>query len=139
MLLREEGVRWYTSGGGGSKEDEWPTKHAKRRERRGAKGRRSLLEMRPAFASTSDPSGSRRATNRVTAQEAKTKESWQPSFPSFLPSFLPSSPRKKTRPPLPLVVTNPPLLLSFRENPRMESWSVRRKGTWLEENESRGL
>ena len=60
-------------------------------------------------------------------------------LPSFLPSFLSFSPRKKTRPPLPLVVTNPPLLLSFRENPRMESWSVRRKGTWLEENESRGL
>lgn len=43
--------------------------------------------MRPAFASTSDPSGSRRATNRVTARDPRPKSPG--SLPlSFLPSFL---------------------------------------------------
>lgn len=45
----------------------------------------SLLEMRPAFASTSDPSGSRRATNRVTARDPRPKN---PGSLPFLPSFL---------------------------------------------------
>lgn len=46
----------------------------------------SLLEMRPMFASTSDPSGSRRATNRVTARDPRPKK---PGSLPFLPSFLP--------------------------------------------------
>lgn len=51
----------------------------------------SLLEMRPAFASTSDPSGSRRATNRVTVRDPRPKSplaAFPPSFPSFLPSYV---------------------------------------------------
>lgn len=58
----------------------------------GARAGYSLLEMRPAFASTSDPSGSRRATNRVTARDPRPKSSG--SLP-FLPSFLPA-PRSAT-------------------------------------------
>lgn len=53
-----------------------------------ARARYSLLEMRPAFASTSDPSGSRRATNRVTARDPRPKS---PGSLPFLPSFLRSS------------------------------------------------
>lgn len=47
----------------------------------------SLLEMRPAFASTSDPSGSRRATNRVTARDPRPKSPLA-AFLSFLPSYV---------------------------------------------------
>lgn len=47
----------------------------------------SLLEMRPAFASTSDPSGSRRATNRVTARDSRPKSPLA-AFLSFLPSYV---------------------------------------------------
>lgn len=90
----------------------------KERERRETSGRQntrnvqegrgySLLEMRPAFASTSDPSGSRRATNRVTAQEPRPKSLGSLLFlPSFLPSYsLSSDTTTEATPALPVVVT----------------------------------
>lgn len=61
--------------------------------------------MRPAFASTSDPSGSRRATNRVTARDPRPKS---PGSLPFLPSFLCSSATTDAH----LASTLPSLLLS---------------------------
>jgi len=68
--------------------------------------------MRPAFASTSDPSGSRRATNRVTARDPRPKNPGSlPFLPSFLTLFRPAIP--PFSPPLPL----PPYLSPFRAIP----------------------
>ena len=110
----------------------------------------SLLEMRPAFASTSDPSGSRRATNRVTAQEPRPKSLGSLLFlPSFLPSYsLSSDTTTEATPALPVVVTGFFSLLFAPVSPgpaeehhsnNQLSTITRRGGTrWTNEERERG-